>query len=73
MLLINSKSIKKIQADTKKVIDVTGAGDTVIATIALMLTLGLSVEDSIKISNYAAGIIIGKSGTASINYLDLIK
>ena len=54
-------------------IDVTGAGDTVIATIALMLTLGLSVEDSIKISNYAAGIIIGKSGTASINYLDLIK
>ena len=73
MLLINSKSIKKIKADTKKVIDVTGAGDTVIATIALMLTLGLSVEDSIKISNYAAGIIIGKSGTASINYLDLIK
>ena len=54
-------------------IDVTGAGDTVIATIALMLTLGLSVEDSIKISNYAAGIIIGKSGTASISYLDLIK
>ena len=73
MLLINSKSIKKIKADTKNVIDVTGAGDTVIATIALMLTLGLSVEDSIKISNYAAGIIIGKSGTASINYLDLIK
>ena len=73
MLLINSKSIKKINADTKKVIDVTGAGDTVIATIALMLTLGLSVEDSIKISNYAAGIIIGKSGTTSINYLDLIK
>ena len=73
MLLINSKSIKKIKADTKKVIDVTGAGDTVLATIALMLTLGLSVEDSIKISNYAAGIIIGKSGTASINYLDLIK
>jgi len=73
MLLINSKSIKKIKADTKKVIDVTGAGDTVIATIALMLTLELSVEDSIKISNYAAGIIIGKSGTASINYLDLIK
>ena len=73
MLLINSKLIKKIKADTKKVIDVTGAGDTVIATIALMLTLGLSVEDSIKISNYAAGIIIGKSGTASINYLDLIK
>jgi len=72
MLLINSKSIKKVKADTKKVIDVTGAGDTVIATIALMLTLGLSVEDSIKISNYAAGIIIGKSGTASINYLDLI-
>ena len=72
MLLINSKLIKKIKADTKKVIDVTGAGDTVIATLASMLTLGLSVEDSIKISNHAAGIVIGKSGTASINYLDLI-
>ena len=72
MLLINSVSVKKIKADTKKVIDVTGAGDTVIASIALMLTLGISVEDSIRISNYAAGIIIGRSGTATINYQDLI-
>lgn len=72
MLLINSVAVKKIRADTKKVIDVTGAGDTVVASLALMLISGLSVEDSVKISNYAAGVVIGRSGTASINYLDLI-
>ena len=73
MLLVNNKSVTKVKANAKKVVDVTGAGDTVIAVLALMLTLSLSVEDSIKISNHAAGLVIGKSGTASINYLDLIK
>tara|TARA_B110000858_G_scaffold161998_1_gene186843 strand:+ start:266 stop:1246 length:981 start_codon:yes stop_codon:yes gene_type:complete len=72
MLLVNNESIIKIKADANKVVDVTGAGDTVIATLALMLTMGLSVKDSINISNYAAGLVIGKSGTARINYLDLI-
>ena len=72
MLLVNNESIFKIKADANKVVDVTGAGDTVIATLALMLTMGLSVKDSINISNYAAGLVIGKSGTARINYLDLI-
>ena len=73
MLLVSNKSIIKIKADTKNVTDVTGAGDTVIATLASMLTIGLSVEDSIKVSNYAAGLVIGKSGTARVNYIDLIK
>ena len=73
MLLVNNKSVNKVKANAKKVIDVTGAGDTVIATLALMLTLRLSVEDSIKISNYAAGLVIGKSGTACISYSDLIQ
>tara|TARA_B100000787_G_scaffold140237_1_gene109208 strand:+ start:27 stop:1001 length:975 start_codon:yes stop_codon:yes gene_type:complete len=71
MLLVNSKSVTKIKANAKKVIDVTGAGDTVISILALMLTLRLSVEDSIKISNHAAGLVIGKSGTACIKYSDL--
>lgn len=73
MLLINYNSVKKFKTDAKKVIDVTGAGDTVIATLALMLTLKLTVEESIKISNYAAAKVIEKTGTRSISYLDLIK
>ena len=73
MLLVDSKSVKIVKANAKKVIDVTGAGDTVIAILALMLSLRLSIEDSVEISNYAAGLVIAKSGTASISYLDLIK
>ena len=72
MLLVNNKSVTKVKANANKVIDVTGAGDTVIAVLALMLTLRLSVEDSIKISNHAAGLVIGKSGTACIKYTDLM-
>ncbi len=72
MLLVNSKSVTKVKANAKMVIDVTGAGDTVIAILALMLTLRLSVEDSIKISNHAAGLVIGKSGTACVKYSDLM-
>ena len=73
MLLVSHNLVTKINANAKKVVDVTGAGDTVIATLSLMLTMGLSIEDSICISNYAAGLVIGKSGTARINYLDLIS
>ena len=73
MLLINNKFIKEIKANAKNVIDVTGAGDTVIAIVGLMLILGLSVEDSVEVSNYAAGLVVGRSGTASVSFIDLIK
>ena len=73
MLLINNNTTIKIKANAKNVIDVTGAGDTVIAILALMISLGLSIKDSVKISNYSAGLVIGKNGTATISYLDLIK
>ena len=49
----------------RSVFDVTGAGDTVIATLTLALTSGLSVEDACLISNYAAGVVVGKIGCAS--------
>lgn len=49
----------------KKVFDVTGAGDTVIATFALGLAAGLSLEHAAIISNYAAGIVVGEVGSAS--------
>lgn len=73
MLLINSGLIKKYKSNAKKVIDVTGAGDTVIAVLGLMLLLKFSVDESIEISNYAAGKVIGISGTACLKFSDLIN
>ena len=73
MLLINNDLIKKFKSNPKKVIDVTGAGDTVIAILGLMLVSNFSVDESIEISNYAAGKVIGISGTASLKFADLVK
>jgi bifunctional ADP-heptose synthase (sugar kinase/adenylyltransferase) len=49
----------------KSVFDVTGAGDTVIATMTLALTAGLSLEEACLLSNYAAGVVVGKIGCVS--------
>ena len=73
MLLINRNSIKKFKSNPNKVIDVTGAGDTVVAVIGLMLALKFSFSESVEISNYAAGKVIGLSGTACLKYTELIS
>jgi len=73
MLLIGRDYSIKFKANAKKVYDVTGAGDTVIGTLALMKTLGINTTISSQISNYAAGIIIGKRGTATLKYNELIS
>jgi len=49
----------------RSVFDVTGAGDTVIATLTMALTAGLGLEDSCLLSNYAAGVVVGKIGCVS--------
>ncbi len=51
----------------REVFDVTGAGDTVISTLALGLVSGLSVLEAAVLSNIAAGIVVGKLGTASVS------
>ena len=53
-----------IAAATREVFDVSGAGDTVIATMAAGLAAGLSLIDAARIANIAAGIVVGKVGTA---------
>ena len=73
MILINKVSAEKFKANAKIVHDVTGAGDTVIATLALMIASGFNMKDASLISNYAAGLVVGKSGTASIKYKELIN
>lgn len=49
----------------REVYDVTGAGDTVISVLTLGLAAGASLQDAAVLSNYAAGIVVGKSGTAT--------
>jgi D-beta-D-heptose 7-phosphate kinase/D-beta-D-heptose 1-phosphate adenosyltransferase len=49
----------------KEVYDVTGAGDTVIAVMALALASGADVREAATLANYVAGIVVGKMGTAT--------
>ena len=60
-----------IPTEAKEVYDVSGAGDTVIATVAVMLGAGLSMEDAVRTANRAAGIVVGKLGTASVTPKEL--
>ncbi len=60
-----------VQAAAKEVFDVSGAGDTVIATLAVMLGAGSSLEEAVRTANRAAGIVVGKLGTASVTPAEL--
>jgi|WetSurSiteA1Bulk_404760.scaffolds.fasta_scaffold20414_2 D-glycero-beta-D-manno-heptose-7-phosphate kinase len=67
MALFESDSrVTCIPTVAKEVFDVTGAGDTVISILALSLVAGLSILEAAVLSNIAAGIVVGKLGTASV-------
>jgi D-beta-D-heptose 7-phosphate kinase/D-beta-D-heptose 1-phosphate adenosyltransferase len=55
-----------IPALTREVSDVTGAGDTVAATLALATAAGASVAEAAWLANHAAGIVVGKFGAATV-------
>jgi D-beta-D-heptose 7-phosphate kinase/D-beta-D-heptose 1-phosphate adenosyltransferase len=50
----------------RQVYDVTGAGDTVVGTLALALAAGASIRDAAVLANQAAGIVVGMVGTATV-------
>ncbi|NDF11433.1 MAG: D-glycero-beta-D-manno-heptose-7-phosphate kinase [Proteobacteria bacterium] len=58
-------------AAAQEVYDVSGAGDTVIATLAICLSSGLSLDESVFLSNIAAGIVVGRVGTAAVYRTEL--
>lgn len=58
-------------AVARQVFDVSGAGDTVIATLALCLSCGLEIETAIELANVAAGIVVSKVGTVPVNRNEL--
>ena len=71
MTLFASGRPVSIKAEAREVFDVTGAGDTVIATLAVMLAAGMSLENAVRVANRAAGIVVGKLGTAAASYKEL--
>ena len=62
-----------VPTEAKEVYDVTGAGDTVIGTMALALGAGAGIRKAAEIANHAAGIVVGKVGTATVHQKELIK
>ena len=71
MTLFSKSKTTTIKAEAREVFDVTGAGDTVIATLAVMLAAGAGVEAAVRIANRAAGIVVGKLGTAAATHAEL--
>ena len=71
MTLFDAQGELHVPTVAREVFDVTGAGDTVIATLATMAAAGLSLRDAVPIANRAAGIVVGKFGTATVNYNEL--
>jgi D-glycero-beta-D-manno-heptose-7-phosphate kinase len=69
--LFDAQGDMRVAAKAREVFDVTGAGDTVIATMAAMIACGLSVRDALPVANRAAGIVVGKFGTATVSYAEL--
>jgi D-beta-D-heptose 7-phosphate kinase/D-beta-D-heptose 1-phosphate adenosyltransferase len=72
MVLIESDGNHQIPAVAREVFDVSGAGDTVIATFAAGLAAGLGHVDTAHLANLAAGVVVGKVGTASVTGGELL-
>ena len=71
MSLFDAAGHVQVPAQAREVFDVTGAGDTVIATLAAMLASGLTLREAMGHANRAGGIVVGKFGTASVSYEEL--
>ena len=65
--------VSHIPTVAREVYDVSGAGDTVIATLSLALSVGASLEEAAYLSNMAAGIVVGKAGTAMVSREELVR
>ncbi len=71
MTLFDDQGQVSVSAQAREVFDVTGAGDTVIATLAAMVAAGMSLRDALPLANRAGGLVVGKFGTATVSYEEL--
>lgn len=72
-LFERSGKVTHIPTCAREVYDVSGAGDTVIATLTLCHAAGLTLKDSAIIANHAAGVVVGKIGTAVTTQSEILK
>jgi rfaE bifunctional protein kinase chain/domain len=71
MTLFDAQGEAHVQAQAREVFDVTGAGDTVIATLAALVAAGMSPREAMPLANKAGGIVVGKFGTATVSFEEL--
>jgi len=71
MTLYLENEVLNFPAVAREVFDVSGAGDTVIATLAVMLGNGVALPEAVRIANLAGGIVVGKLGTATVTREEL--
>jgi len=71
-LFTKDNSPINVSARVKEIYDISGAGDTVLATLGLAITSGLTYFEATMLANIAAGIVIGKVGTATVSQEELL-
>jgi len=71
MMVPRTAAAMTAKATAREVFDVSGAGDTVIATLALSLACGLEMSEAMRLANAAAGVVVGKLGTATCSAAEL--
>jgi rfaE bifunctional protein kinase chain/domain len=71
--LFQDGAVRHEKAKAREVFDVSGAGDTVIATLAVMMAAGAPLDAAARIANYAAGVKVGKFGTAVVYPGELVE
>ena len=72
-LFEKNNRVSHIPAVAREVYDVTGAGDTVVGTLALSLCGGADIHEAVHLANYAAGIVVGTVGTATVPQASLAR
>jgi rfaE bifunctional protein kinase chain/domain len=71
MTLFDAQGQAHVSAQAREVFDVTGAGDTVIATMATLVAAGFGLREALPFANRAGGVVVGKFGTATVSYEEL--
>ena len=73
MSLYQSENVSHFPTTAQEIYDVSGAGDTVIGIVAVLLASGCDINQSVTYANRAAGIVVGKLGTATVNFSELFS
>ena len=71
--MLNPAGEAHYPAVAREVADVTGAGDTVIAALALGMAAGASLAEAAQLANHAAGIVVGRFGPATVSPAELLE